>query len=54
MVLGSTLTMVHVDFGKSELALGRIFIGQLGKLRSDGAAGRTPIGVKVDNDVRGR
>jgi hypothetical protein len=46
--------VVHVDFGKSELALGSIFIGQLGKLRSDGAAGRTPVGVKVDNDVRGR
>ncbi len=46
--------MVDIDLDKGQPALGGVLFCQLGKDGRNGTARRTPVGVKVNDDVRGR
>lgn len=45
------IDVVDIDLGKGQLALDRVLVGELGEDRGNGAAGRTPVGIEVDDDV---
>lgn len=45
--------MVDVDLGEGEVAGAGVLVGQAREDRGDGAAGRAPVGVEVDDDVGG-
>lgn len=52
--LGDGVDVVDVDLCESQTALSGVLVGPLGEDGRDGAAGRTPVGVEVDDDVLGR
>jgi hypothetical protein len=45
--------MIHIHFGKRQFTLYCVLVGELGEDGRDSAAGGTPVGVEIDNDVGG-
>lgn len=52
--LGDGVDVVDVDLCESQTTLGGVLVGPLREDGRDGAAGRAPVGVEVDDDVLGR